>query len=192
MSIYHYHEIGFDCVRLFGGFSKIINEYGEGIEIMAMPLLHAQILEALCLCDIKLTGQMVFAMRTELELSQSDMGFALGLAGRQMLSLYERGEREMPLTTQQALKRMVLSKIAGSRISLGIFDRQLTAKSPELFDFEYGAFGWFWRNSPHDVAQSFELQQNDAFLMLADDVGEYSMNYTSGFCSDESSYSAVA
>ncbi len=184
MNFYHYQEIGFDGVRLFDGVTAFENNFGKGLEIRSLPVLHSKILEALCSCNVKLSGGMVFAMRTELELSQSEMGSALGLSGRQMLSLYERGEREMPLTTQQALKRMVLSKIAGSRMSLGLFDRQLVAQAPTTFDFQYGESSWLWINSPHALVSTFNLLRNNSVVRLVEE-DDFAFDFCLDYSRDE-------
>lgn len=154
MNGYPYNEIGFEGVVLFGGVREVDTMFGRAVEIDRIAELHHAIFKALCTCDVDLTAGMIHAMRTELELSQADLGKVLGLTDRQMVSLYERGRRKMPKAHQEVLKRRLLARIDGAKISVKSFDSQLGERAPERFEFTFEQGAWIWSNSPHQPAIS--------------------------------------
>lgn len=147
-----YKEIGFDGVYLLSGIAETETMFGHAIQISVMADLHRSIIAAICSCAVSLSAQMIYVLRIELDLSQADLGEALGFSDRQMLSLYERGKRVMPITAQQALKRMALANVSGSK-SVSEFNRQILVSAPSRFEFEFNGAHWYWCNSPHQHKQ---------------------------------------
>ena len=75
---YHYTECGLDYVYLLDGFKVIKTEYGPAVRVVNASKLDRAIALAIVRRQKKLTGQEVRLLRGLLDMTQEELGQALG------------------------------------------------------------------------------------------------------------------
>lgn len=170
MDHFHYQDIGFDGVYLLNGIEVTPFHSGEEVSIQNITSLHSAVFKALCTCNVKLTGNMIRAMRTELDLSQPHLGRLLGWSDRQSLALCEAGKKRMPFAQQYILKSHVLSHIDGNT-SIHCFTELVVAEAPDHFEFRFTGSGWEWANTVHREPEIHSIPQPRRRFGWSESVG---------------------
>lgn len=111
---YHYTGCGLDNIYLLSGFELHETPYGGGVSIKNVQKLHAAIGAYLCERKKLLSGQELRFIRTEMDLTQSELGRLLGCSSQQIA----RYEKEQSAVTGPAdrLIRMIYKEHAGGNV----------------------------------------------------------------------------
>ncbi|MBI2735316.1 MAG: helix-turn-helix domain-containing protein [Rhodospirillales bacterium] len=106
---YHYTECGLDYVYLLDGFRVIRTEYGPAVRVINASELDRAIAMAIIRRQKKLTGQEVRLLRGLLDMTQEELGRALG-KDAQSVARWEKGKTELPATEDIAIRQIYLEK----------------------------------------------------------------------------------
>lgn len=125
---------------------------------------------ALCSSRRDLTAEHILFMRNSTLWSQTLAGKLLGLVDRQMMSLYERGEKKMPAATQALFKLHVLAE-HDKDIRLCEALKLVYQQPPEplvfQFDDESGNWSWLRLESKFQNRTDKDDQQKQAYSEAA-------------------------
>jgi DNA-binding transcriptional regulator YiaG len=106
---YHYTECGLDYVYLVDGFEVIKTAYGPVAQVANASELDRAIALAIVRRQNRLTGQEVRFLRGLLDMTQAEMGSALG-KDAQTVARWEKGKTEIPPTEDIAVRQIYLEK----------------------------------------------------------------------------------
>jgi transcriptional regulator with XRE-family HTH domain len=118
MTKYHYLESGLDNVFI-SGIQPVVDDEGDDVVMIhAINLLHAEIAGGIIGSDGKITGAELRFLRSEMGLTQADLGRLLSVDG-QTIGRYERGDTPIDATVETLLRRL-----AGERL-VEAFDKSI-------------------------------------------------------------------
>jgi putative transcriptional regulator len=106
---YHYTECGLDYVYLLDGFEIVETAYGRGVRVANASKLDRAIALAVVRHQSRLTGQEVRFLRGILDLTQEELGRALG-KDAQTVARWEKGKTELPTTEDIAIRQIYLEE----------------------------------------------------------------------------------
>ncbi|HEV8389442.1 MAG TPA: helix-turn-helix domain-containing protein [Dongiaceae bacterium] len=106
---YHYTECGLDYVYLLDGFEVIKTAYGPAVQVANASKLDRAIALAAVRQQNRLTGQEVRFLRGLLDMTQAELGNALG-KDAQTVARWEKGKTEIPPTEDIAVRQIYLEK----------------------------------------------------------------------------------
>lgn len=106
---YHYTECGLDYVYLLDGFEVVKTEHGPAVRVVNASKLDRAIAMAIVRHQKRLTGQEVRLLRGLLDMTQDELGQALGKDG-QSVARWEKGKTELPATEDIAIRQIYLEK----------------------------------------------------------------------------------
>lgn len=106
---YHYTECGLDYVYLLDGFEIVKTEHGPAVRVVNASKLDRAIAMAIVRHQKRLTGQEVRLLRGLLDMTQEELGQALGKDG-QSVARWEKGKTELPATEDIAIRQIYLEK----------------------------------------------------------------------------------
>jgi transcriptional regulator with XRE-family HTH domain len=106
---YHYTECGLDYVYLLDGFEVIKTAYGPAVQVANASKLDRAIALAVVRQQNRLTGQEVRFLRGLLDMTQAELGNALG-KDAQTVARWEKGKTEIPPTEDIAVRQIYLEK----------------------------------------------------------------------------------
>jgi putative transcriptional regulator len=106
---YHYTECGLDYVYLLDGFEIVKTAHGPAVRVVNASKLDRAIALAIVRRQKKLTGQEVRLLRGLLDMTQEELGRALG-KDAQSIARWEKGKTELPATEDIAIRQIYLEK----------------------------------------------------------------------------------
>src|SRR5688572_2689266 len=106
---YHYTECGLDYVYLMDGFEVVDTAYGPVVRVANASKLDRAIALAIVRRQSRLTGQEVRFLRGILDMTQAELGNALG-KDAQTVARWEKGKTELPATEDIAIRQIYLEK----------------------------------------------------------------------------------
>ncbi|HET6619161.1 MAG TPA: helix-turn-helix domain-containing protein [Dongiaceae bacterium] len=106
---YHYTECGLDYVYLVDGFEVAETGYGSVVRVANAGKLDRAIALAVVRRQSRLTGQEVRFLRGILDMTQAELGNALG-KDAQSVARWEKGKTELPPTEDIAIRQIYLEK----------------------------------------------------------------------------------
>lgn len=106
---YHYIECGLDYVYLLDGFETIRTACGRAVRVANASKLDRAIAQIVVRDQNRLTGQEVRFLRGLLDMTQSDLGSALG-KDAQTVARWEKGKTEIPPTEDIAIRQIYLEE----------------------------------------------------------------------------------
>ncbi len=106
---YHYTECGLDYVYLVDGFEVTRTAHGPVVEVANAGKLDRAIALAVVRQQKRLTGQEVRFLRGLLDMTQAELGAALG-KDAQTVARWEKGKTEIPATEDIAIRQIYLEK----------------------------------------------------------------------------------
>lgn len=106
---YHYTECGLDYVYLVDGFEILETGYGPAVQVLNAGKLDRAIAGAIVSRQSRLTGQEVRFLRGLLDMTQLELGRALG-KDAQSIARWEKGKTEIPPTEDIAIRQIYLEK----------------------------------------------------------------------------------
>ena len=106
---YHYTECGLDYVYLMDGFEIIETAYGPAVQVINASKLDKAIALAIVRHQNRLTGQEVRFLRGLLDMTQAELGSALG-KDAQTVARWEKGKTEIPPTEDIAIRQIYLDE----------------------------------------------------------------------------------
>ena len=106
---YHYTECGLDYVYLVDGFEVVETGYGPVVRVANAGKLDRAIALAVVRRQSRLTGQEVRFLRGILDMTQAELGGALG-KDAQSVARWEKGKTELPPTEDIAIRQVYLEK----------------------------------------------------------------------------------
>lgn len=107
---YHYTECGLDYVYLVDGFEVIKTAYGPAVQVANAGKLDRAIALAVVRHQKRLTGREVRFLRGLLDMTQQELGGALG-KDAQTVARWEKGKTELPPTEDIAIRQIYLEKM---------------------------------------------------------------------------------
>ncbi len=119
--MYHYTECGLDNVWLENGYTERRTHYGKGVSIDDADGLHQVLVAAVLKKKGRMTGKELRFLRTELGLSQDNLGRCLG-ATDQSVSLWERTGK-VPAQTDALVRLLVIERLRGNETVTAILNR---------------------------------------------------------------------
>ena len=109
MKPYRYTECGLDYVYLMDGFEVIKTGYGPVVQVANASKLDRAIALAIVRRQSRLTGQEVRFLRGLLDMTQAELGAALG-KDAQTVARWEKDKTEIPVTEDIAVRQIYLEK----------------------------------------------------------------------------------
>jgi DNA-binding transcriptional regulator YiaG len=106
---YHYTECGLDYVYLLDGFEVTRTAYGPAVHVANASKLDRAIAQIVLRDQNRLTGQEVRFLRGLLDMTQAELGSALG-KDAQTVARWEKGKTEIPPTEDIAIRQIYLEK----------------------------------------------------------------------------------
>lgn len=106
---YHYTECGLDYVYLVNGFEVVDTGYGPVVQVRNASKLDRAIADAVVRRQSRLVGQEVRFLRGFLDMTQAELGKALG-KDVQSVARWEKGKTEIPSTEDIAIRQIYLEK----------------------------------------------------------------------------------
>ena len=106
---YHYIECGLDYVYLLDGFETIKTACGRAVRVANASKLDRAIAQIVVRDQNRLTGQEVRFLRGLLDMTQAELGSALG-KDAQTVARWEKGKTEIPPTEDIAIRQIYLEK----------------------------------------------------------------------------------
>jgi DNA-binding transcriptional regulator YiaG len=106
---YHYTECGLDYVYLVDGFKITKTAYGPAVRVANASKLDRAIAQIVVRDQNRLTGQEVRFLRGLLDMTQAELGSALG-KDAQTVARWEKGKTEIPSTEDIAIRQIYLEK----------------------------------------------------------------------------------
>ena len=106
---YHYTECGLDYVYLVNGFEPIDTGYGPVVQVMNASKLDRAIADVVVRRQSRLVGREVRFLRGILDMTQAELGKALG-KDAQSIARWEKGKTEIPPTEDIAIRQIYLEK----------------------------------------------------------------------------------
>lgn len=140
---YHYTECGLDYVYLVDGFEVIETGYGSAVQVSNAGKLDRAIAGAVVSRQSRLTGQEVRFLRGLLDMTQSELGRALG-KDAQSIARWEKGKTEIPPTEDIAIRQIYLEK-TGHRQRFIDTSRQVAELKKRIEEVRFkvkGRQGW--------------------------------------------------
>jgi DNA-binding transcriptional regulator YiaG len=108
--MYHYIECGLPNVYLKNGFTVDLIDDEEYISIDDMNQLHSAIAQIIVDSSTTLHSAEFKFLRVELNLSQKMLGQRFGVS-EQTIARYEKGQSDIPRTTDAALSSLYMEKL---------------------------------------------------------------------------------
>lgn len=108
--MYHYNESGLPNVFLKNGFKVGVEQDEQYTSIEDIDGLHQAIAEALITSQCPLSNHAFKFIRIELNTSQKALAIRFGVS-EQTIARYEKGQSDIPRTTDAALRAMYLETI---------------------------------------------------------------------------------
>lgn len=147
--MYHYKECGLNEIYLKNGYKVIKTGYGESVGIHDAEGLHKTIGEGLLKKSGLLTGREFRFLRIELDLSQKALGLLMDKSD-QAIAGWEKGERDIPVLADAAMKNLYSEKvnetpIAGLLEEMAAIDRECCELTIQLEETD---LGWQYSDSP--------------------------------------------
>lgn len=106
---YRYTECGLDYVYILDGFEIIETAYGPAVQVANASKLDRAIALAVVHHQNRLTGQEVRFLRGLLDMTQEELGRALG-KDAQTVARWEKGKTELPSTEDLAIRQIYLEE----------------------------------------------------------------------------------
>jgi DNA-binding transcriptional regulator YiaG len=106
---YHYTEGGLDYVYLLDGFEMVETGHGQAVRVANASKLDKAIALAVVRRQSRLAGQEVRFLRGLLDMTQEELGRALG-KDAQTVARWEKGKTELPSTEDIAIRQIYLEK----------------------------------------------------------------------------------
>jgi DNA-binding transcriptional regulator YiaG len=106
---YHYTECGLDYVYLVDGYEVMETAYGKVVQVTNASRLDRAIALAVVRRQNRLTGQEVRFLRGLLDMTQAELGAALG-KDSQTVARWEKGKTEIPPTEDIAIRQIYLEE----------------------------------------------------------------------------------
>ncbi|HJT14811.1 MAG TPA: helix-turn-helix domain-containing protein [Dongiaceae bacterium] len=106
---YHYTECGLDYVYLLDGFETIKTAYGRAVRVASAGKLDRAIARIVVRDQNRLTGQEVRFLRGLMDMTQAELGSALG-KDAQTVARWEKGKTEIPPTEDIAIRQIYLEE----------------------------------------------------------------------------------
>lgn len=143
--MYHYTESGLRNVWLRNGYKEHDTPYGKGISIHDTEGLHRAIGVFLVTQKPHLSGAEVRFLRTEMDLSQSDLGRILGV-GETTIRGWESGRNKITKPAERLLRSLYKEAVDGQTGVRQLLD-MISQMNRDAFlwkklDFEAADQGW--------------------------------------------------
>jgi DNA-binding transcriptional regulator YiaG len=106
---YHYTECGLDYVYLVDGYEVVETAYGKVVQVANAGKLDRAIALAVVRRQSRLTGQEIRFLRGLLDMTQAELGAALG-KDSQTVARWEKGKTEIPPTEDIAIRQIYLEE----------------------------------------------------------------------------------
>jgi DNA-binding transcriptional regulator YiaG len=106
---YHYTECGLDYIYLLDGFEVVKTGYGAAVRVANASKLDRAIAQIVVRDQNRLSGQEVRFLRGLLDMTQAELGNALG-KDAQTVARWEKGKTEIPPTEDIAIRQIYLEK----------------------------------------------------------------------------------
>ena len=106
---YHYTECGLDYVYLLDGYEVIRTAHGSAVRVVNASGLDRTIALAIVRRQKRLSGQEVRFLRGLLDMTQDELGRALG-KDAQSIARWEKGKTDLPATEDLAIRQIYLEK----------------------------------------------------------------------------------
>lgn len=149
--MFHYTLSGLDYVWLQNGYKVRETKYGESVAIEDVEGLHRMIAKDIVSNRVSLTGPEFRFLRKELKMSQASIAGVFG-NDTQTISLWERGEGEVPKWAHRMLRALYIEVTTGAagiqqmvervneleRTILEASHQFTTEKRMELVDTDHG------------------------------------------------------
>ncbi len=127
---YRYDECGLDNVILVGLETCVDDEGSEVITIHHINVLHRAITEAIANKPSGLTGKEVRFVRTEMGLTQAELGMRLN-KDAQTIARWEKGQTPLDPTADTVLRMLVLEHVQGKLPTMKELASWATSSSAE-------------------------------------------------------------
>lgn len=140
--MYHFTECGLDNIYLTNGYEQYTSAEGKGVGVHDMDGLHRVIAQSIVDKKSPLTGKEFRFLRIELDLSQKAIGDLMGKTD-QMIAKWEKGESDVPVLADAALRNLYSEKVNRTTIGglleeLQTLDRQMHENMIRLEETENG------------------------------------------------------
>lgn len=120
---YHYKDCGLDNIYLSNGYEIIHDpEFGSAVSIHDVDGLNKAIAESIISCSPFIRGQEVRFLRSQLKLSQTEMGVLLGCDLRTVQRWEEKRNDAIPLTADKFLRLFCSAYLDGKKIAHKVCD----------------------------------------------------------------------
>jgi DNA-binding transcriptional regulator YiaG len=154
--MYEYPNCGFG-VRLENGYQETATAQGRFVEFSDLAGLHVAIARALIGHKRRLTKEEFRFLRKELEISQRELG-ALLEVGEQTISLWERGQHDIPKLPEVALRALVADRISVSareplKCRLQLSDAPAPTDVAPMY-LRHSALGWEVASVPQSTTST--------------------------------------
>lgn len=110
MTKYHYTESGLSNVYIEGLEFPVDDDGDEVIYIPFIAALHTEILRGIVLQKGTMNSEQIRFVRTELGMTQSDLGGLLGVTGL-TVGRWERGENPMDKSNETLLRKLAVENL---------------------------------------------------------------------------------
>lgn len=140
---YHYTECGLDDVYLTSGYEIRQTPYGEGVAIKHVEELHQAIGHALVTEKKVLSGKELRFLRTEMDLTQAELGQLVGLTD-QSVARWEKDQYEIPGAADYLLRLIYLGHIKKTIDLRQLIEslKSMDSTGEERFVFKPTKDGW--------------------------------------------------
>lgn len=135
--------IGLNSVSLRNGYQVESTPYGDAVAIQDISSLFQRIAVTIALSPWRYDGNVLRFQRKRLQLSQKDLGTALGYSDGQMIAQWEKGVVEVPPSVMLAVNVRILQHFAETTMVMDL-RTQLTESLPNLLEFSYEGDDWRW------------------------------------------------
>lgn len=136
---YHHTECGLDYVYLVDGFEVIKTAYGPAVQVENASKLDRAIALAVVRRQSRLTGQEARFLRGLMDMTQAELGQALG-KDAQTVARWEKGKTEMPPTEDIAIRQIYLEQ-SGHRQRFIDTSRQVAELKSRLAEVRFKTKG---------------------------------------------------
>lgn len=163
--MYHFTESGLDNVYLRNGFKRIKTADGNGTSIQGLEKLLNTIADAIVHKSARITGQELRYLRIALDLSQKSLGELMGKTD-QMVAKWEKGESEIPILAEKAIRDLYAESIGQYPIKglLQELNKSGSQQPAPRIEFEITSKGWRLNPKPRQKAQEAHRPANRPYL----------------------------
>ncbi|MEP6483111.1 MAG: helix-turn-helix domain-containing protein [Rudaea sp.] len=143
---YHYTECGLDHIYLVSGYEMIKSNYGQAVAIHQADALHRAIGQFLVRKKKVLSGKELRFLRTEMDLTQAELGKLLGLTD-QAVARWEKEQTDIASPADYLIRLLFLDHIGlpkglAIRNFLVAVERQQARAKNEKQLFERSSHSW--------------------------------------------------